>query len=253
MRVPLPRLFAAAGLLGLAAPAAVAPPAPVAAKAGDPLAAARKALDEVTDFAYENRTLVEVVADIRDRAKIAVTLDPALNKAGVDLDQGDITVALKRVKFRDGLKAALAPYGLRFGLTRDGLFVSTEEGVIGRQLRQRVDVDCDGAPFATAAKQLADSTGVNVVLDPRLKDKANAAVTLKLDDVPLETAVRLLAEVADLRAVRMNNVLFVTTPERADKLRPDADGPVPPSAVAGNPVQTEVPGNGGGRDVIPVR
>jgi len=76
-------------------------------------------------------------------------------------------------------------------------------------------------------KQLAADTGANLVLDPRLKDRASAPVTLKLEDVPLETTVRLLAEVADLRAVRMSNVLFVTTPERAEKLRPDADGPVP--------------------------
>ena len=64
--------------------------------------------------------------------------------------------------------------------------------------------------------------------ESRLKEKANAAVTLKLEDVPLETAVRLMAEVADLGAVRMNNVLFVTTPERAEKLRPNADGPTQP-------------------------
>ena len=57
----------------------------------------------------------------------------------------------------------------------------------------------------------------------RLKEKAKKGVTLKLDDVPLETAVRLLAEVADLGTVRMNNVLFVTTPERVKELRQDAE------------------------------
>src|SRR5438309_2064829 len=93
-------------------------------------------------------------------------------------------------------------------------------------------------PVAAGRKVLDDvadmryeGRSLNVVVDPRLKDKADAKVTLKLDDVPLETAVRLLAEVAELRAVRMNNVLFVTTPERAEKLRPDADGPVPASPV----------------------
>ena len=107
------------------------------------------------------------------------------------------------------------------------------------QLRQRVSVDCDGTAFAAAAKQLAADTGANVVVDPRLGDKANKAVTLKLDDVPLETAVRLLAEVADLRAVRMSNVLFVTTPEKAKALRKDGDAPTSPS-----PLNPFFPGGG---------
>ena len=38
-----------------------------------------------------------------------------------------------------------------------------------------------------------------------------------------------MAEVADLGTVRMNNVLFVTTSERAEKLRPNADGPTQPN------------------------
>ena len=53
-------------------------------------------------------------------------------------------------------------------------------------------------------------------------------MTLQLEDVPLETAVRLLARLAGLKPVRLDNVLFVTTEERADKLRPDAT----PSAAA---------------------
>ena len=59
---------------------------------------------------------------------------------------------------------------------------------------------------------------------------ADEKVTLNMDNVPLEAAVRLTAEVAGASVVRMSNVLFITTEARADKLRPDADrpfGPVP--------------------------
>ncbi len=68
---------------------------------------------------------------------------------------------------------------------------------------------------------------MNLVIDPRLGDKANKSVTLKLDDVSVETAVYLLAEVADLATVRLNNVLFVTTPEGAKQLEPHAERPTP--------------------------
>jgi hypothetical protein len=36
--------------------------------------------------------------------------------------------------------------------------------------------------------------------------------------VPLETVVRLLADMAEVKAVALDNVLYVTTPENAEKL-----------------------------------
>jgi hypothetical protein len=183
---------------------------------------------------YQGKSLNDVMADLKDKARVDVTIDPMVFQFGLDPNQMAVTVNLKQVKLRDGLRKALAPFNLKCGLTKDGLYISTEEGLTTKQLRQRVSVDCDGTAFAAAAKQLAADTGANVVIDPRLGEKANKAVTLKLDDVPLETAVRLLAEVADLGAVRMSNVLFVTTAERAEKLRPSSDGPTQPAP--GSPV-----------------
>ena len=148
---------------------------------------------------YQSRSLSDVINDIKTKTKVPVVLDNMVFQLGLDPTQPVVTVNLKQVKLRDGLKSALAPYNLKFGLTADGVFISTEDGVITRQLRQRVSVDCDGTAFAAVARQLALDTGANIVVDPRLGEKGKKAVTLKLDDVPLETAVRLLAEVADLR------------------------------------------------------
>jgi hypothetical protein len=236
MRISFRRQFAAVVfVLGTTSVPAFAAPVPATpAKTDTPMAAARKALDEVGDMDYQARTLLDVVTDLKEKSKLPIILDNAVYNFGLDPNQPNVTVNLKQVKLRDGLKAVLAPYNLKFGLTQDGLFISSEEGVITRQLRQRVSVDCDGTDFAAVAKQLAADTGANVVVDPRLGDKAKKAVTLKLEDVPLESAVRLLAEVADLKAVRMSNVLFITTPERAKELRPDADAPTAPAPL--NPV-----------------
>jgi hypothetical protein len=191
--------------------------------------AARKALDEVGDMNYQGKSLNEVITDLKDKSKLTVAIDPIVYQFGFDPNQPTININVKQVKLKDGLRQALAPFNLKCGLTREGLYISTEEGLTTKQLRQRVNVDCDGTAFAAAAKQLAADTGANLVIDPRLKEKANATVTLKLEDVPLETAVRLMAEVADLGTVRMSNVLFVTTPERAEKLRPSSDGPTQPN------------------------
>ena len=40
----------------------------------DPLTTARKVLDEVGDMTYQNRSLNDVIADLKDRVKIAITL-----------------------------------------------------------------------------------------------------------------------------------------------------------------------------------
>ncbi len=235
MRSILCRMFAVA--VFAAAPAvtyATAPVPVVPAKNANPMDAARKALDEVGDINYQGKSLNDIIGDLKDKSKVEVIIDPMVYQFGLDPNQPNVTIALKNVKLKDGLRQVLAPFNLKCGLTKDGLYISTEEGLTTKQLRQRVSVDCDGTAFATAVKQLAADCGANVVIDPRLKEKANAAVTLKLEDVPLETAIRLLAEVADLGAVRMSNVLFVTTAERAEKLRPSSDGPTQPAP--GSPV-----------------
>ena len=50
--------------------------------------------------------------------------------------------------------------------------------------------------------------------------------------MPLETAIRLLAEVADLRAVRSSNVLFVTSHDKVKEQGLTDDGPTNPSPLS---------------------
>jgi hypothetical protein len=256
MRLSL-RLVAAAVLAAPLAAQAAAPAPANPAKAENPLVAARKALNEVGDMNYQARTLNDVINDIKEKTKVPVLLDNSVYNFGLDPNQPTVNVNLKQVKLKNGLEKVLAPYNLKFGLTKDGLYISTEDGLTTRQLRQRVSVDCDGTEFAAAIKELAAETGANIVVDPRLKDKAKAAVTLKLDDVPLETAVRLMAEVTDLRAVRSSNVLFVTLPEKAKDFRDD--GPTNPAGPnpffpGGVPVPGVIGGFGGfgGGAVFPI-
>src|SRR5207245_10431160 len=48
-----------------------------------------------------------------------------------------------------------------------------------------------------------------------------------LEDVSLETAVRLMAEMAGLRSVRMSNVMFVTAKAPAAELKADTEANQP--------------------------
>jgi hypothetical protein len=72
------------------------------------------------------------------------------------------------------------------------------------------------------------------VIDPRVgKEKASIPITAWLPNVPLETAVHLLADMGGLSVVRMDNVFYVTTPENAAKWKlrfkrtPPLKSPVP--------------------------
>ena len=69
-------------------------------------------------------------------------------------------------------------------------------------------------------------------------------MTLQVDDVPFEAAIRLLCEMADLKPARMGNVIFVTTEARADKLK-DSDSLVPTPGLPTPGLPGLIPGVGG--------
>src|SRR5438105_4858356 len=84
------------------------------------------------------------------------------------------------------------------------------------------------------AQKLAKETATNLVIDPRMAKEAQATVSVELDEVPLESAVRLLAEMAGLKPVRLGNVLFVTSKTAAVSLRADPDLVPRPALPDGN-------------------
>jgi hypothetical protein len=77
--------------------------------------------------------------------------------------------------------------------------------------------------LAAALKQLSRETATNLMLDTRVGKEAKTDVSLQMEDVPLETAVRLVSEMAGLKPVKVGNVLFVTTKTLANEMRNDPD------------------------------
>jgi hypothetical protein len=90
-----------------------------------------------------------------------------------------------------------------------------------------------------ALRRIADATDVSVLLDPRAGEKAKTELTANLRNIPVETAVELLADMAGLAVVRRGNVLYVTSAENAQKLRKSKETLRVP--------QPAVPGAGGAR------
>jgi len=201
--------------------------------------AIRKALDSSGNFDFTGVNLAGVMNTLSEQYKINIVVDRMIiQQMGLEPEIMNVEVKMKEGKLRAALRAIVGQYNLTFAVVGDSLLITTEEIAVYRQLKQRINVDFDNVPLGKAVKELAARYGVNVVVDPRaVKSKAaDNPVTLKVDDVPFEAAIRLLCEMADLKPARMGNVIFVTTEARADKLK-DSDGlvPMPGITVPGGP------------------
>lgn len=231
-----PGRFAAMFLTLVGCGMSLAAPVPTTAKVESKAAKARAALDQKVTLKAENKSFNEVIEMFHEATKVDFVLDQgALQLVGMSADQPLVKFDAKDTTVRDALKQAFGKYNLKIGVTASGIAVSSDEGLIARQFRQRVNIDAEGKPLVAVVKMLADDTGANLLVDPRaFKKGEEPTVTAKLDDVPLETAVRVVAELSGVRVVRMSNVLLLTNDDRAEKLKNDADKPVQPTPL--NPV-----------------
>jgi hypothetical protein len=86
-------------------------------------------------------------------------------------------------------------------------------------MAQMVTAEFDKQPLDEALRELADQSGINVVVDARVADKARTAITATLSHVPLDTAVEVLADMADLKSLAIDNVIYVTTKANAKRMQ----------------------------------
>lgn len=210
----------------LAAPGLKTDGKPEAATASEVI---RKALDTPNNFEFKEQNLSAILATISEQYKIQIVLDRAtVGLMGMVLEEMNVDLNMKNTKLRTALRALVGQYNLTFAITDGHLLITTEEMVIQRQFKQRIDVSFDNVPLQTAMKELSAKHGVSVVIDPKtIKNKTAAnPVSLQLDDVPFEAAVRLMCEMAELKPARMGNVIYITSEVRADKLK-DSDNLMP--------------------------
>ena len=213
-------------------------------KTASPAEKIKKQLDQNISLEITEQPLTLALNQIREQTKINFvwSIKFTIQQLGLDPEQMPVNVKLKDVKVRTCLRSVLSPYNLGYAIIGDTVFISTDEMVMHRQLRQRVSIDLEKVDLATALKQLSRESATNVLLDSRVKDKdAKAEITLQMEDVPLETAVRLVCEMAGVKPVKVGNVLFVTTKALANEMRSDPDL-TQPGQPGVNPVMPGGPG-----------
>ncbi|GEM_PF-3204697 len=108
-----------------------------------------------------------------------------------------------------------ATYFLKPGVieitTRDAIWPS-------RLLNQAVELKFTRQPLSFVLDEIYEQTGVNVILDPRVGVNARATVSITFtNDMALGTGLVLIAEMAHLKLVEIDNALFITTPAHANR------------------------------------
>lgn len=189
----------------------------------------RKELEQTINLDINEQPLNLALNQIREQTKLNFFIDKfTMAQMGIDPEQTPITARFKDVKVRSALRTILAPYNLSYAILGDTVLITSDEMAMFRQMRQRVNIDFDNVEFADALKQLSRETATNLIVDKRVVKEAKETVTLQTEDVPLETAVRLMAEMIGLKPVRVGNTLFVTTKANANEMRADPDLAPPP-------------------------
>jgi hypothetical protein len=135
---------------------------------------------------------------------------------------GSLATVLKKILARVPSESP-AVYVIR----RDHIEVTTLKAVRAEFYPGRAEGDdpplvlafFDRAPLARALAQLGRQAEVNIVLDGRAGVAARTPVSADLANVPADTAAGVLADMAGLEVVRLDNVYYVTTPANARTLR----------------------------------
>jgi hypothetical protein len=246
MRTMISRWFMFGLLLGWALTHATVFGQQSAGKTASALEKLRANLDKNITLDYNGQSLTDVLNHFRDKTGVAINIDQvALMQMGVgqpmipDGNAGQVTLKATNEKASQVLRKLLNTHQLCYILFEDSVLVTSDEMAAMRQMRQRVSVDLEDVPFNKAVRNLAKNHGLNLVIDPKVTKQSEAAVSLQLENAGIETAVRLLAELANLKAVRMGNVMFVTTEEKATKIREEEqqqlDNPLNPNLPVAPP------------------
>jgi hypothetical protein len=186
----------------------------------------REKLDQPATIEFEPGTpLREALSHISERYGLTILVDVEAFKAdNNDPDIENRPIKLPRlvgVRLRTALRVIFQQVAGDFYTREDHLMVVPKKQIeAGVALRQPVDVSFEKRSLADALKELTDITGVSIVLGFQFDPKVE--LTANFHNIPLEIAVRVLADMANgLRSVSLENMIYVTAPGNAAMLLED--------------------------------
>lgn len=191
-----------------------------------------KALDRRIDFKGADRASLKDLLDfIDEQYEVPISVhERAFRARGFE---GVLDTQITVRPLRNGSLRTLLRLICR-EITSDTIWVVTDDSLelttgldaaeelrrpLGTSVSPLVNVAARTVPLRVVLRDIAEQSGLNVVVDPRAARQADdSTVTVRLRNVPAETAVRTLAAFADLGVACGDGVLAVTTPDRVKAL-----------------------------------
>lgn len=102
------------------------------------------------------------------------------------------------------------------------VITSTERVNSTHFLESRIEAKFTNRPLTDALAELAEQSGVSIIVDRRVENRAQTKVNARIAG-KLETAVHLLADAAGLQALTVDNVLYVTSATNASEFKGKTD------------------------------
>ncbi len=199
------------------------PPAAKAAKEPRPL---REVMSEPADITLSpGQKVGEVLRPLAERHRVAIEFaKPEL--ADIPLGELKIEISFRGVPFQLALSYTLGRAGLAWEPRDDTVVVKEREdreGPAAERIRAALDqntrLEFPNTPLRDAIQFLAHTHDVNVLIDEPAATEAGVNISDNIDvvlqGVKLAEALNILLEPAGLTYVMTNDVLLVTTPDRA--------------------------------------
>jgi RNA polymerase sigma factor (sigma-70 family) len=192
----------------------------------DPKMTLQEALDAIADrydltFDVNEDAFQKEMAETFKKKRIAnVLAAPIAEQALPKMVNVSLDTVLRKI-----LSRLRCPSGATYLIRPHVIQITTQAAVraeLGRdeeRLPPLVYAVFHGEPLTEALKVLSERAGWSLVVDGRVAEAASTPVTASLANVPLDTAVALLSDMAGLDSAVVDNVCYVTCRENAARLR----------------------------------
>jgi hypothetical protein len=211
------------------APPTAAPPPSVAVRARNMRMKLAQPVNYLEKGVDPNTKLQDVLDLIEQKSGLLILVDTEAFKTDLQIEnvhEQPVTLPkMAGLRLSTVLRKLSGAVGGTYLVLPDHILITTpaharpEGWVINSLYAPVVDVEFDKVPVQEALREMSDLTGINIVLDARAGEKARTPVTATLNNAPVNTAVQLLADMADLESVTEKGALYVTTKENAPRLR----------------------------------
>jgi hypothetical protein len=130
----------------------------------------------------------------------------------------------KRMTLATALQYAIVqaiPVEATFVIRRGTVEITAaKSATLDKLLQQKILANYEQKRLDEVLHELAEQTGVSILLDSRAKDKHAMPVTAFFrNDISVRDVLTILANMADLQIVELTSAIYVTTPANAEVLR----------------------------------